>query len=34
LQGLYSAALYRYANGERRSGGIAPQLLESAFQPR
>jgi hypothetical protein len=32
LSGLYSAALYRYAAGETRTGDIDPALLESAFR--
>jgi hypothetical protein len=32
LSGLYSAALYRYAAGETRTGDIDPSLLESAFR--
>ena len=34
LQGIYSAALYRYANGDPASGGIDKTLLASAFQPK
>jgi len=34
LAGLYSAALYRYASGETRTGDIDPSLLESAFRAR
>src|ERR1700676_4646441 len=34
LSGLYSAALYRYAAGETRTGYIHPALLESAFRAR
>jgi hypothetical protein len=34
LTGLYSAALYRYASGETRTGDIDPALLESAFRAR
>jgi len=32
LQGIYSAALYRYANGDPASGGIDKTLLAGAFQ--
>ena len=34
LQGIYSAALYRYANGDPATGGIDKNLLESAFHAR
>lgn len=34
LHGVYSAALYRYANGDPAAGGIDPHLLESAFRAR
>jgi len=34
LHGIYSAALYRYAIGDSAAGGIAPQLIEGAFQAR
>jgi hypothetical protein len=34
LQGIYSAALYRYANGDPASGGIDKTLLAGAFQPK
>jgi len=34
LHGIYSAALYRYANGDPAAGGIEPHLLEGAFQAR
>ena len=34
LSGLYSAALYRYAAGETKTGDIDPGLLESAFRAR
>ena len=34
LQSIYSAALYRYANGDPAAGGIEPRLLEGAFQAR
>jgi hypothetical protein len=34
LSGLYSAALYRYAAGETKTGDIDPALLESAFRAR
>lgn len=34
LHGVYSAALYRYANGDPAAGGIDPDLLESAFRAR
>ena len=34
LSGLYSAALYRYAAGDTRTGDIDPALLESAFRAR
>jgi hypothetical protein len=34
LSGLYSAALYRYAAGETKTGDIDPALLDSAFRAR
>ena len=34
LSGLYSAALYRYAAGETKTGDIDPALLQSAFRAR
>ena len=34
LHGIYSAALYRYATGDSTAGGIAPRLIEGAFQAR
>jgi len=34
LQGIYSAALYRYANGDPATGGIDKDLLEGAFRAR
>jgi hypothetical protein len=34
LHGVYSAALYRYANGDPAAGGIEPRLLEDAFRAR
>jgi hypothetical protein len=34
LSALYSAALYRYASGEAKTGDIDPSLLESAFRAR
>ncbi len=34
LQGIYSAALYRYASGDSASGGIDRELLEGAFRAR
>ncbi len=34
LQGIYAAALYRYANGDDAIGDMDRRLLESAFQPR
>ena len=34
LHGIYSAALYRYANGDPAAGGIEPRLLEDAFRAR
>lgn len=34
LQGIYSAALYRYASGDPASGGIDKELLEGAFRGR
>lgn len=33
LQGIYSAALYRYARGDSATGGIDKGLLEGAFRP-
>ncbi len=32
LQGIYSAALYRFATGDPATGGIDRNLLENAFQ--
>jgi hypothetical protein len=34
LQGIYSAALYRYANGDPATGGIDQDLLNAAFRAR
>jgi hypothetical protein len=34
LQGIYSAALYRFATGDPASGGIDRNLLENAFQAK
>jgi len=34
LQGIYTAALYRYANGDGATPGIDKGLLESAFRPK
>ena len=34
LQGIYSAALYRYANGDPATGGIDKNLLDGAFRAR
>jgi hypothetical protein len=34
LQGIYSAALYRYAHGDPGTGGIDRDLLEGAFRAR
>ena len=34
LQGIYAAALYRYASGDDAIGDMDRRLLESAFQPR
>ena len=34
LQGIYSAALYRFAIGDPATGGIDRNLLEHAFRPR
>ncbi len=34
LQGIYSAALYRFAIGDPASGGIDRNLLENAFRPK
>ena len=34
LHAIYSAALYRYANGDPAAGGIEPRLLKGAFQAR
>jgi hypothetical protein len=34
LHGIYSAALYRYANGDPPTGSIDQKLLENAFQAR
>ena len=34
LQGIYSAALYRYASGDSATGGIDRSLLEGAFRAR
>lgn len=34
LQGIYSAALYRYASGDAATGGIDKDLLEGAFGAR
>ncbi|MEO8675363.1 MAG: DUF6159 family protein [Casimicrobiaceae bacterium] len=34
LQGIYTAALYRYASGDGATPGIDKGLLESAFRPK
>ena len=34
LQGIYAAALYRYADGDAATGGIDKAVLEQAFRPR
>jgi hypothetical protein len=34
LHAIYTAALYRYATGSKDNGGIAPELLESAYLPK
>jgi hypothetical protein len=34
LQGIYTAALYRYANGDGATPGVDKGLLESAFRPK
>jgi hypothetical protein len=34
LHGIYSAALYRFADGDPAAGGIDPSLLKDAFGPR
>lgn len=34
LQGIYTAALYRYANGDGATSGVDKGLLESAFRPK
>ena len=34
LQAIYTAALYRYATGNKNNGGIAPELLESAYSQK
>ena len=34
LQGIYSAALYRYASGDPAAGGIDQDLLDGAFRAR
>jgi hypothetical protein len=34
LQGIYSAALYRFATGDPATGGIDRNLLEHAFEPK
>jgi len=34
LQGIYSAALYRFATGDPATGGIDRNLLENAFQAK
>jgi len=34
LQGIYSAALYRFATGDPATGGIDRKLLENAFRAR
>jgi len=34
LQGIYSAALYRFATGDPASGGIDRRLLENAFRTK
>jgi hypothetical protein len=34
LQGIYSAALYRFATGDPATGGIDRSLLENAFRQK
>jgi len=34
LQGIYAAALYRYADGDSATGGFNAELLGGAFRPR
>ena len=34
LQGIYSAALYRFTTGDPATGGIDRTLLEHAFRAR
>ena len=34
LQGIYAAALYRYASGDPITGAIDRRLLEDAFQQK
>jgi hypothetical protein len=34
LQGIYAAALYRYADGDAATGGLDANLLGNAFRPR
>ena len=34
LQGIYAAALYRYADGDAATGGLDPVLLGDAFHAR
>lgn len=34
MQGIYTAALYRYANGDGATPGVDKGLLESAFRPK
>jgi hypothetical protein len=34
LQGIYAAALYRYADGDAATGGLDPDLLGGAFRAR
>lgn len=34
LQGIYAAALYRYADGDKDTGGFGAALLENAFRAR
>jgi hypothetical protein len=34
LQGIYAAALYRYADGDAATGGLDADLLQGAFRAR
>ena len=34
LEGTYAAALYRYADGDRATGGVDQALLRDAFKPK